>query len=404
MTATPASLQATLIFRKPHLMTELRISNRVGNMRIGFKPSKLESLKIWAKIVVVNLLMLLLLLVVAEILLRSIWTIQSCINFECDFSRITGVKVRAEDRASDIGISRFDELLGHVPREGFSGIINAPGWSNAKVTITKDGFRSNDSARAPLLADVLAVGDSFTFGAQVSDNETWPACLERKLGRGVDNGGVDGFGAAQALRRATPKLAEKRYSALVLSIFVGDDFNRDRYSYRFGFPKPAVIHTENGIAWSAVPDPNVPGTKYNPSSNKFLSLAYERSQLFAAVLDRVSPEANITGDRLTIVHPNAADENEIIDWTLRKFSNLDMKNKILLLQYASPNDVAKKKEIILRTAHELSLKVVDTSMALKGAKERDLWYTYGRHHTPLGNQIVCSYLFEHGFASQQSGR
>ena len=54
-----------------------------------------------------------------------------------------------------------------------------------KVTIRKDGFRSNGSEPPPLLADVLVVGDSFTFGDNVSDNETWPACLERKLGQGV---------------------------------------------------------------------------------------------------------------------------------------------------------------------------------------------------------------------------
>ena len=116
------------------------------------------------------------LLIVAEIILRSVWTVRSCIKFECDFSRIAG------DRATFIGFTRFDELLGYVPREGFSGVINAPGWVNGKVTIRSDGFRSNGPEPPLLAANVLVVGDSFTFGDQVSDNETWPACLERKLG------------------------------------------------------------------------------------------------------------------------------------------------------------------------------------------------------------------------------
>jgi len=304
----------------------------------SFKSAKLHSIQRWTKIAVVNLLVLLSLLIVAEIALRSIRTVRSCIKFEeCDLSHITGLKIQDIGRATYIGISRYDELLGYVPREGFSGTINAPGWIswiNAKVTIRKDGFRSNGSEVAPPLADVLAVGDSFTFGDQVSDNETWPACLERKLGRGVDNGGVFGYGAAQALRRASLKEAEKTYSTLVLSILVGIDFARDRLLYHFGFPKPALIHTENGIAWSAVPNPNVPGTKYNPS-HKFLSLAYERSELFAAMVDRFFP-GFILGDRLATVHPNAANENEIVDWTLRTLSSFKIKNKMLLLQYAEP--------------------------------------------------------------------
>ena len=34
------------------------------------------------------------LLIVAEILARSVWTVQSCIKSECDFSRSAGLKVQ----------------------------------------------------------------------------------------------------------------------------------------------------------------------------------------------------------------------------------------------------------------------------------------------------------------------
>src|SRR5262249_33275547 len=147
-------------------------------------------------------------------------------------------------------------------------------------------------------------------------------------------------------------------------IVVASDFDRDRFSYRAGFPKPAVIHSNNGLAWSAVPDANVLGTKYNPRPNKFLALAYERSEILAALFDRLFPANNIAGDRLTLVHPNAADENEIVEWTLRKFSDVNIANKMLLLQYASlDTDAAKlveKRNFIHTMADKLSLKVIDT--------------------------------------------
>ena len=172
-----------------------------------------------------------------------------------------------------------------------------------------------------------------------------------------------------------------------------------RSSYRYGFPKPALIHTESGIAWSAVP-PQVPGTKYNPLSI-FLSLPYERSELLAATVDQLFSEYGVAGDSLTAVHPNAADENEIVDWTLRKFSSFKIKNKVLLLQYTqdttNTTDVAEEKKLVLRIANELSLKVVDTSTVLKNYEASELWYTIGLHHTPFGNKVVCSYLFEEGF-------
>jgi hypothetical protein len=36
----------------------------------------------------------------------------------------------SEFEAEYIGISRFDDRLGYVPREGFDGVSNAPGWTN----------------------------------------------------------------------------------------------------------------------------------------------------------------------------------------------------------------------------------------------------------------------------------
>jgi hypothetical protein len=115
-----------------------------------------------------------------------------------------------------------------------------------------------------------------------------PACLERKLNRGVDNGGVFGYGAAQSLLRASIELGKKNYSSLVFSVLVGTDFKRDRLSYRGGFAKPALVRTNNGIEWSAVPDPNRPGTLSNPASpNRLIAYLYERSMVAAAVVNRL---------------------------------------------------------------------------------------------------------------------
>ena len=43
----------------------------------------------------------------------------------------------------------------------------------------------------------MAVGDSFTFGDEVNDGQTWPAQLQQLTGRRVINGGVSGYGFDQ---------------------------------------------------------------------------------------------------------------------------------------------------------------------------------------------------------------
>jgi hypothetical protein len=192
----------------------------------------------------------------------------------------------------------------------------------------------------------------------------------------------------------------------VFSVLVGGnagDFERDRLSYRGGFAKPALVQTNNGIEWSAVPDPNRRGTHLNPSKlNRLIAYLYERSMLVAAVVERTMPQIDFSGDRLTLEHPNAADRDAITKWTLEKFSRLKIDKKILLLQYGSnfaELPVVDEREKILRIANALSLKIVDTMDVLTRDEPQKLWIS-GRlagHHTPYGNEVVCEYLFQRGF-------
>ena len=67
--------------------------------------------------------------------------------------------------------SRFmdDPLLGYVPR---------PNYAAKGISFDDAGFRR--TGEVPATADdhpILAVGDSYTYGDEVSDREAWPAHL-----------------------------------------------------------------------------------------------------------------------------------------------------------------------------------------------------------------------------------
>src|SRR5262249_11143259 len=182
---------------------------------------------------------------------------------------------------------------------------------------------------------------------------------------------------------------------LVFSVLVGDDFERDRQSYRSGFAKPALVRTNNGIEWSAVPDPNRRGTLSNPSSlNRLIAYLYERSMVVARVV-RLLPPFDPFGTQLTVEHPHAADTDAIINWTLKQFSLLKIGKKILLLQYGNLTDLdmLNERKKILSIANALSLNVVDTMDVLTKHEQRTIWAS---HHTPYGNEVVCEYLFQRG--------
>jgi lysophospholipase L1-like esterase len=89
-----------------------------------------------------------------------------------------------------------------------------------------NGFRN---ASVPAQTDILAVGDSFTYGYNAPSSSSWPAQLQRITSRSVYNAGVGGFGPLQEMvvtQRLAPKLKPK---TVVMAIFLGNDIT-DAYN------------------------------------------------------------------------------------------------------------------------------------------------------------------------------
>jgi hypothetical protein len=327
---------------------------------------------------------------------RSYFFISSCLSSKCNGSYIKNIKIidMGENYFSKlIGLTRYDKVVGYVPTENFSNTISAYGWNNSFVSISKDGFRNTFDNKPLSKYKGLAVGDSFTFGDQVSNSETWVACLEKKMALPIYNAGVPGYGAAQSLLRVQDKYSTKKYDYLFFSILVGSDLSRDQLSYRYGLAKPALVKSNGSLIWLPPPNPNIPGSIYNPTKpNTFLIYILERSVALQVSLGNNMDLFNFIGDKLTIKADHAASLPEILNWTISNFQAFQAKYKFLILHYPANytnKDINKERAEILRLATNNSLQIIDTYPAISFGDISQIW---DGHYTPYGNNLICNYI------------
>jgi hypothetical protein len=181
--------------------------------------------------------------------------------------------------------TEFDAELGWVPKP--STRANDTFWKSwgTTVTILADGIRSNGHSEVRDATNpILAVGDSFTFGDEVSDWETWPAQLEELSGKRVINGGVSGYGIDQAFLRARGLLNRYRFSTAILS-FIPEDIHRCQMSVMWGAAKPYFDFNDGRLTLETVPIPPA----WPPSKDSDLLVVLEHSELVQSVMKRMFP-------------------------------------------------------------------------------------------------------------------
>ena len=115
-------------------------------------------------------------------------------------------------------------LRPHVPVRGSIGVTNSQGFRDRERTFER-------IAGAPR---VLAVGDSITWGAGVSYDETFTALLERSLqttapGAEVINVGVPGWGPHEEFHLLKVYGIRLQPDVVLLNFFVGNDIHNERW-------------------------------------------------------------------------------------------------------------------------------------------------------------------------------
>lgn len=359
------------------------------------------------KIIYINIIVFITLLFSLETSHRFLKLVLSC-KHNCDFSVLS---FKPYKESIFLGLSKKDSKLGYENAPNFSQLINIRGWNKTWVSTDKNGLRNSSPKSIKSLYSILTVGDSYAFGAQVSDKDTWQSCLNINFkNKQFLNAGVNGYGTAQAILRAEKLYPIIQPDALMVQTTVGRDFRRDKLSIRSGFVKPYLSKTSKKNIEIIFPDSfDIPNTKYSDKKSlkfkDFLIVNFTfldrlpSNKFFKNLLENYHESKLKLTSNISRNGKNPASIKEIINWSINRANSLDV-NAIWLLQYPAKIDdnVLIERDLLKSVLQENNVTYIDTYEFLHGKLNmstpiRKLWRG---HHTPLGNERVCKTILNSG--------
>jgi hypothetical protein len=334
-------------------------------------------------------------------------TLFSLVLAEIVFRLVTGVPALtfANWRTKQIVLSRMGDTAKLDPVLGWTLLA---GIRSDDFNTIDHGIRANFGERTIRTGAILAVGDSFTEGWLVDDDESWPAYLEGMVGTPVVNAGVFAYGTDQIILRAEQLLPVVKPKILIVG-FLEYDIFRAAHS-EFGAPKP-YFTLEDGklqfhppkpldpsgetaflasvgydvrdvLGYSALADHLakrlVPNYWYAGSKTRYQQVKIDAPAVTCALLDRLKRRVDRDGVRMLLFMQH---------------------NEYLILAGEHPSENAQR---VVGCAEAMGIQVVDQFAPLRaivvadGSKIREYymqeeWVGLG-HMTPKGNQHAAEIL------------
>jgi hypothetical protein len=172
-----------------------------------------------------------------------------------------------------------NDILGQVPTasSGFDG------W----------GFRN---PRVPKTADIVAVGDSHTYGNTARMEDSWPYALGRLTGQSVYNLGMGGYGPNQFYYLLQTKALRLKPQVVVCDLYMGDAFD-DAFRVTYELDHWAYLRRLPGVKLEfEMGDTQGPPPTWNRRMRQWLSQHSVVYQILfhASFLGRLQGDVQIT--------------------------------------------------------------------------------------------------------------
>ncbi len=310
---------------------------------------------------------------------------------------------------SQIVINKFDQNLVSVLKQSNYQNLNLPRWApNANITINSSGYRENENVIDKFINDkkILVTGDSFAYGSQVSNNQTWPSYLENLTKVKVYNAGHPGYGTGMSIRNALIKSKTEKFDYFIWSI-IYNDFNRD-------IDQKFVIETDGSLKFNkfkrndAWKKDKTSKSIYSYLKEYFFSIYLTDRIILSRVKNFLTNKDNVSMYIPLVEGSTNYSVDDHIRFLFKKFGEIEIENKYILLQHTDLSENINKelidtrrklyddkyKSTLFKYANLNEIKILDTEKIFEkmdSKKKRLMWLD---HHTAKGNKEIAKFIFE----------
>jgi hypothetical protein len=269
-----------------------------------------------------------------------------------------------------------------------------------QVSTDQFGFRGSGEDWGTIPIRILMVGDSFTFGAEVSNSETLPAQIEQLIQEPVVNAGVMGYGMDQILIRLEHILNNPnapKPDTVILTI-IPNDIDRCGLISR-EVSKPYFVIKNGNLKLKNVPVPN------DVQDENIIKRITARSFLINAIMKRVALAWWMPGGYQRI----HSQEVEVAKLLVERFHELSDKHDFtpyfLLLGTKDRADNLMGAKDVINKAAELNVATLDLTDEIAALLKEDTANSKRmfrhRHYSPEGNTWVAERVVQHWFPKNQ---
>jgi hypothetical protein len=307
------------------------------------------------------------------------------------------------------------------------------------LSYDSNGYRN---AKVPETCDIITVGDSFTEGSRVSDDQAWPAVLARLSGQAVYNVGISGYSPPEYLAAVKHYGLPLKPRLVLCMLYEGNDFRSSEVSVKTGVSFRQIIKSsplllglndliirvfgpinadadfpgQDVLSWLPVAYPHGTNARYYafaPKQLVELNVSWDEfastEPWFAAksLLRELGDACKAAGAELILVYaPNKA--HVVIPLAapslpaekVRTFVALRSKKELppadTFMKQIVEN-LENREAVIAQWCAERSIRFISPTSVLRDYAKvgKQPYYTYDQHWTPLGHKIVADTISQY---------